>query len=131
MSGGTIGSLARRAGVGVETVRFYERQGLIKQPPTPPTGFRRYSDDIVDRVRFIRHAKDLGFTLAEIGDLLTLRADPQINCETVRRRAQSKLADVDAKMHALRKIKTQLQKLARACENREATAECPILEALR
>ena len=131
MSGSTIGSVAKQAGVGVETVRFYERQGLIKQPPAPPTGFRSYPDDIVDRVRFIRHAKDLGFTLAEIGDLLTLRADPQINCETVRRRAQSKLADVDAKMHALRKIKTQLQKLARACENREATAECPILEALR
>ncbi len=131
MSGNTIGSVAKRAGVGVETVRFYERQGLIKQPSAPRTGFRQYSDDIVDRVRFIRHAKDLGFTLAEIGELLSLRADPRINCETVRYKAEEKVADVDAKMRALRKIKTQLQKLARACENRETTAECPILEALR
>ena len=131
MSGNTIGIIAKRAGVGVETVRYYERQGLIKQPPAPRTGFRRYSDDLVDRVRFIRHAKDLGFTLAEIGDLLSLRSDPRINCETVRHRAEEKVADVDAKMRVLRKIKTQLQKLARACENRETTAECPILEALR
>ena len=131
MSGNTIGSVAKRAGVGVETVRFYERRGLIKQPPAPRTGFRSYSDDVVDRVRFIRHAKDLGFTLAEIGDLLSLRADPRVNCEAVQRRAEEKVADVDAKMRALRRIKTQLNKLARACENRETTAECPILEALR
>ena len=127
----TIGSVARRAGVGVETIRFYERQGLIKQPPTRKQGFREYPEEAVDRVRFIRHAKDLGFTLEEVGQLLSLRAHPRINCETVQERAKEKIADVDAKIQGLRKIKTQLQKLAKACDMREATADCPILEALK
>lgn len=131
MSASTIGAVAQQAGVGVETIRFYERQGLIKQPSTPQTGFRHYPDDVVARIRFIRHAKELGFTLNEIGDLLSLRADPRINCEPVRRRAEEKMSDVDAKIRTLRRIKTQLQKLARACEKRQATAECPILEALQ
>jgi MerR family mercuric resistance operon transcriptional regulator len=127
----TIGAIAKRAGVGVETVRFYERQGLIRQPAARKSGFRQYPDEIVDRIRFIRHAKDLGFTLTEVGQLLSLRAHPRINCETVQRRAKEKIDDVDAKIRALSKIKTQLQKLARACDQREATADCPILEALK
>lgn len=127
----TIGTVARSAGVGVETIRFYERQGLIKQPPTRKHGFREYPEEAVDRVRFIRHAKVLGFTLEEIGELLSLRAHPRINCETVQERALEKIADVDAKIQGLRKIKTQLHKLAKACDMREATAGCPILEALK
>lgn len=127
----TIGSVAKRAGVGVETVRFYERQGLIKQPSTPQQGFREYPDDAVDRVRFIRHAKELGFTLGEIGELLSLRSHPRINCETVQRRAEEKILNVDAKIRTLRKIRTQLRKLANACNEREATADCPVLDALR
>ncbi len=127
----TIGTVAKHAGVGVETVRFYERQGLIDQPASPEQGFREYPPDAVDRIRFIRHAKELGFTLEEIGDLLSLRSDPRENCETVQLRAEDKIIDVDAKIRALRKIKTQLRKLANACDEREATADCPILEALR
>ena len=127
----TIGAVAKRAGVGVETVRFYEREGLIKQPPTPKQGFREYPLDAVDRIRFIRHAKELGFTLDEISDLLSLRSHPRINCETVRHRAEQKIDDVDGKIEALRRIKVQLRKLANACNAREASAECPILEALR
>ena len=131
MTRNTIGRVAQLAGVGVETVRFYERQGLIKQPATPRNGFREYPPDVVDRVRFIRHAKDLGFTLKEIGELLSLRSDPRTNCEVVQARAEQKIGDVDTKIRSLRRIKTQLHKLAKACDKREATADCPILEALK
>lgn len=131
MARNTIGMVAKRAGVGVETVRFYERQGLIKQPATRERGYREYPDEVVDRIRFIRHAKDLGFTLVETGELLALRVHPRSSCETVQRRAADKIADVDAKVDALRKIKKQLHKLAKACDEREATADCPILEALK
>jgi Hg(II)-responsive transcriptional regulator len=131
MQRNTIGAVATRAGVGVETIRFYERQGLIKQPPARKKGFREYPDEAVDRIRFIRHAKDLGFTLAEVGELLSLRAHPRINCETVQERAKEKIVDVDARIRALRKIKKQLHKLAEACDAREATADCPILDAMK
>jgi MerR family mercuric resistance operon transcriptional regulator len=130
MARNTIGTIAKRAGVGVETVRFYERQGLIKRPTAPRQGFREYPEQVVDRIRFIRHAKVLGFTLKEIGQLLSLRAHPRINCETVQTRALEKIATVDEKIRALRRIRSQLQKLANACNERDATADCPILEAL-
>jgi MerR family mercuric resistance operon transcriptional regulator len=131
MASNTIGVVAKRAGVGVETVRFYERQGLIKRPATRESGFRKYPDEVVDRIRFIRHAKELGFTLTETGELLALRVHPRSNCETVQGRANEKIDDVEAKIDALRRIKKQLHKLARACDQREDTAACPILEALK
>ena len=131
MAGNTIGIVAKRAGVGVETVRFYERRGLIKRPATRESGFRKYPDEVVDRIRFIRHAKELGFTLTETGELLALRVNPRTNCETVQRRATEKIADVEAKVDALQKIKKQLHKLAKSCDARESTADCPILEALQ
>ncbi len=128
--GNTIGRVARQAGVGVETVRFYERRGLIKRPATPTRGFREYPDDVVDRVRFIRHAKDLGFTLTEVRDLLSLRTTPRSSCEAVKRRAERKVADVEAKIASLRRIRRELRNLARACDERAPSADCPILEAL-
>ena len=98
MNGPTIGQLAKRAGVGVETVRFYERKGLIEQPRKRTSGYRVYPDDVVQRIQFIRHAKDLGFTLAEIGELLSLRPDPRTNCAAVKDRAQAKMAAIDEKV---------------------------------
>ena len=80
-TGLTISRVAERAGVGVETIRFYERRGLIKQPPRPQSwGFRFYGDEVVERIRFIRQAQELGFSLREIAELLMLRADPVADC---------------------------------------------------
>ncbi len=126
----TIGEVAKRAGVGVETVRFYERRGLIEQPHKRGSGYRIYPDDAVPRIQFIRHAKELGFTLNEIGDLLSLQSDPKANCMAVRERAETKIADIKEKISALTRIQKSLSKLIRACDTRTESAECPILEAL-
>ena len=91
----TIGLVARRAGVGVETVRFYERQGLIEEPPRRPSGYREYDDEVVSRLGFIRRAKELGFTLKEIKELLSLRRDPSTPAADVKRRAEAKIADIE------------------------------------
>ena len=126
----TIGKTARRAGVGIETIRFYERRGLIEQPRKKSPGYRVYPEDVVHRIRFIRHAKDLGFTLNEIGELLSLRPDPHGSCDAVKERAEARVADIEAKIGSLTRMQHSLGRLIDACENRSETAECPILEAL-
>ena len=127
-----IGTVATEAGVGVETVRYYERRGLIDRPLRPRQGgFRNYPTTAVDRIRFIRQAQDLGFSLKEIDDLLSLRADPSADCADVRRRAQAKLGEVDQKIASLTKISLALQDLINACPGHGAAAHCcSILEAL-
>jgi MerR family mercuric resistance operon transcriptional regulator len=94
----TVGALAGAAGVGRETVRFYERKGLIDEPPRTPAGYRRYPQDTVQRLRFIRRAQELGFTLGEIADLLALRVDEVSACGTVEVRAREKLKQVETKI---------------------------------
>ncbi len=127
----TIGQLAKRAGVGVETLRFYEREGLIAVPRrAPSSGYRQYPPEAVRRVRFIRHAKELGFTLKEIGELLRLRVDPDSTCADVRRQAQAKIADIERRIASLEQMKTALGRLAQRCRGRGPTDECPILEEL-
>lgn len=127
----TIGQLAKQAGVGVETIRFYEREGLLAEPKRRPSSrYRQYSPQAVRRVRFIRHAKELGFTLKEIQELLHLRVDPDSTCAEVRRRAQSKVADIEARISSLERMKGALERLAARCRGRGPTKECPILEEL-
>jgi MerR family transcriptional regulator, copper efflux regulator len=127
----TIGKAAREAGVGVETVRFYERQGLIEQPPKPlGSGVRTYSPDMVARIRFIREAQQIGFSLREIGELLTLRADPSADCSDVREQASAKLEEVCRKIERLREIGAALQTLIAACPGRGALQACSIMDAL-
>ena len=99
----TIGVVACRAGVGVETVRFYERQGLLEEPARRQSGYRAYDEAVVARLRFIRRAKDLGFTLREIKELLSLRHDPATPAGDLKRRAEEKLADIDAKIQTLQR----------------------------
>ncbi len=126
-----ISELATRAGVGVETVRFYERQGLISQPHKPSDGgFRSYSQETVERIRFVRQAQDLGFSLKEIDALLSLRADPTTDCADVRERAQTKLEDVNNKIARLTAIQSALKSLIDACPGRGAVRSCSILETL-
>lgn len=126
----TIGKLAARAGVGVETIRFYERKGLIQRPPRRSSGYREYPADAVERVLFIRSAKELGFVLKEIAELLSLRIDPKRSCGDVKLRASAKLADIQQKQRALDRMARVLTKLVAACEARRPTRDCPILEAL-
>jgi MerR family mercuric resistance operon transcriptional regulator len=126
----TIGEVAKAAQIGVETVRFYEREGLIAEPLRQRSGYRQYPPDTVRRLCFIRRAKELGFTLKEIGELLDLRVDPARSCADVRALANAKVADVKAKLGDLARIQAALEKLARACRGKGATSECPILDAL-
>src|SRR5919204_5116878 len=114
----TIGQIARQAGVGVETVRFYERQGLLEEPARKESGYRQYTKDVVARLRFIRRAKELGFSLKEIAELLALRLDPTATCAEVRERARAKLADIEAKIADLQRMKKALVKLTGACKGR-------------
>ena len=126
----TIGQLAQRAGVGVETIRFYEREGLIAEPPRRPSGYRDYPLEAVIRIVFIRRAKNLGFSLKEISELLNLRVRPRRNCALVKRNADAKIADIDTKMAGLRRMRRALLELTKACEKRTPTTECPILASL-
>ncbi len=126
----TIGELAKRSGIGLETVRFYERKGLIAEPPRTDSGYRQYPEEVVGRIRFIRRAKELGFALKEISELLSLRVDPDTTCVDVRKQTEFKISDVEEKIRALRRIKTALKKLAASCVGTGPASECPILEAL-
>ncbi len=127
----TIGTTAREAGVGVETIRFYERRGLIDQPPKPQEGgFRVYPDETVERIRFIRQAQELGFSLREIGDLLSLRADPKTDSGEVRERAEAKLTEVNRKIMELERIRSALEALISACPGGGALRACSIMDAL-
>lgn len=126
----TISKAAKQAGVGVETVRFYERKGLIEQPPKPESGFRTYPPEIVDRVRFIRQAQEIGFSLREIDELLSLRADPGTDCGDIRERALAKRVEVERKIGQLARIRSALNELIAACPGRGALRSCSILSAL-
>jgi MerR family copper efflux transcriptional regulator len=126
----TIGQVAQKAGVGVETVRFYERQGLLEEPARKESGYRQYPEDVVARLRFIKRAKELGFSLKEIKELLALRVDPATTCREVKKQAQAKIADVEGKIRSLLRMKEALVELTRACRGRGPTSECPILDAL-
>lgn len=127
----TIGRAAEAAGVNVETIRFYERRGLIDQPPKPQSGgFRIYGPETIQRIRFIREAQELGFSLREAAELLSLRADASANARTVRARVQHKLADVEARIGRLQIIRTALNDLLAACPGRGPARRCTILESL-
>jgi len=126
----TIGQLARKARVHVETVRYYERRGLLPEPLRRWSGYRQYSQDDVMRLQFIKRAQKLGFSLKEIAELLSLRVDPETSCDDVKKRTEAKLADIEAKIHALERMRKALKKLVASCSGRGPTSACPILEAL-
>ena len=131
MSSLTIGDVARQAGVGVETVRFYERQGLLEEPQRRASGYRQYDEEAVAVLRFIRRAKELGFTLKEIKGLLALRLDASATRAEVRQQARAKVTDIEARIADLQRMRDVLLKLIKKCHGDGAATGCPILEALQ
>ncbi len=125
-----IGEVAERAGVNVQTLRYYERRGLLKNPRRLPSGYRTYSPEAVRVVRFIKNAQELGFTLHEIQDLLRLREARPRNRAKVRAMALGKIRDIEEKTRRLRAIRKALGVLVDSCDCRSKPLECPILEAL-
>lgn len=126
----TIGQLARASGVRVETIRYWEKRGLIPAPARRDSGYRQYAPPAVERLRFIQAGKALGFSLREIGELLDLRLDPGARCADVKERVDAKIEDVRARIAGMRKILAVLEKLSRACREGLPADECPILESL-
>ncbi|MFH1303672.1 MAG: heavy metal-responsive transcriptional regulator [Planctomycetota bacterium] len=125
-----IGQVAERSGVGIETVRFYEREGLIPKPDRSSSGYRLFDDETIARLQFIRRAKELGFTLIEIKELLSLRLDTTTSCADIKSRAEAKIADIDEKIRTLKRMKTTLKKLTSKCNGQGSVNECSILDAL-
>jgi MerR family mercuric resistance operon transcriptional regulator len=127
----TIGRLARECGATVDTIRYYEREGLLAPPRRSRSGYRLYATDALERLRFIRRAKALGFALDEIRELLALRVDRTKSCGDVRARARAKIADIENRIGNLEQMRSALERLAAACSGAGPTNECPILDALQ
>lgn len=125
-----VGELAKQAGVNMQTIRYYEREGLLPKPPRTAGGYRAFPADAVARVCFIKQAQAVGFALDEVRELLELRNHPETACPQVQRRAEAKIGDVSAKLRDLQTIRRQLTRLAKACAGRAKPHTCPLLEAL-
>jgi MerR family transcriptional regulator, copper efflux regulator len=126
----TSGQLAKKAGVGVETLRFYEREGLLEKPERSGSGYRQYTAEAVERVKFIRRAQLLGFQLKDIKELLALRDNPTARSGEVREKAAAKLADIAEKISDLEAIRAELTRLIEACDGTGPAAHCPIITAI-
>jgi MerR family mercuric resistance operon transcriptional regulator len=130
MDGLRIGELAKQSRVHLQTIRYYEREGLLPKPRRSPSGYRIFSSEDVRRVRFIKQAQGLGFSLNEIRELLALRVHPGTTCAEVRKRTTARIADIDEKQQALAAMKNALVRLTAACSGEGAISDCPILESL-
>jgi MerR family copper efflux transcriptional regulator len=126
----TIGGLAKRSGVSIQTLRYYERRTLLSTPERSPSGYRQYPEDEVQRVEFIRRAKGLGFTLEEIGKLLSLRVLAGGRCGGVEKAAQMTQRRVHERLEQLARLDSTLTRLIQNCKHGRATDHCPILDAL-
>ena len=126
----TISEVASAAGVNVQTLRYYERRGILEEPLRTPAGYRQYDPEAVTKVEFIKRAQDLGFTLEEVRELLGLRVQHSAACADVEAKASAKLKDVERRIRQLNYLRDVLNELIGACERREPTEECPILDSL-
>ena len=126
----TIGRVAKQAGVNIQTVRYYERRGLLPPDGRRESGYRLYTKEAVKKLRFIRNAQSLGFSLDEIARLLRLRVGRKIQCGKVKRQAQARLEIVQGKIAGLRAMERVLHRLIRTCSAQATTNRCPILESL-
>ena len=130
MSTLNIGQVARRAGIGIDAIRYYERRGLIQEPARKASGYRQYTEEVIARLRFVKRAKGLGFSLDEIRELLSLKLNPALNASKVKQHVEAKIADIAEKVRTLQRMKRALKKLSAACTGHGSTSECPILDAL-
>ncbi len=128
MSPRTISKIAKELEINIETIRFYERKGLIDQPEKPAQGYRHYPDETLDRIRFIKRAQELGFTLDEIQNLLSLNDHP---CGQVQALAEYKLSAVKAKMADLQRLDKALEELLSQCRRNDDDTHCPIIDSLQ
>lgn len=130
MASFTIGQVARKAGVGVETIRFYERRGLVADPPRRPSGYRQYPEDTIARLRFIQRSKRLGFSLSEISQLLALRVEAERPCYGIREQIAGKLRDLDQRLADLERMRRALEELHALCDSASPAGACPFLDLL-
>lgn len=131
MNSFTVSALADKAGINLETVRYYEKIGLMPKPKRKESHYRFYNEDDFARLKFITRAKELGFTLKEISNLLSLKVDSETKCGDIKNLAEEKIKDVEEKIRDLKNIKKHLEKLVTQCINKELTSdECPILKSL-
>ena len=126
----TIGALAKAAGVNVETIRYYERRGLLRRPSKPEEGYRKYPPEAVQRVMFIKQAQRLGFSLKEISEMLNLGGEPEVSCAEVLALTNQKIAEIEYKIMALETIRATLKELAEKCPGTGELDLCPIWERL-
>ncbi len=126
----TTGRLAKEAGVNIDTVRYYERRGLIPKPPRKDSGYRMFREDAVKRIVFIKHAQEIGFSLQEIEELLFLKVSSKTTCREVKKRTEAKIAEVEGKIENLQRIKRALEKMADICRANKRIGDCPILDTL-
>ena len=126
----TIGQLAKKANVNLETIRYYERRGLLLEPPRNKSGHRQYSLEEVKRTEFIKRCQALGFSLKEISELLSLKVKPGTTCGDIKARAETKIADVEKRIVDLEKIREALLRMSSKCINKGPVGQCPILEEL-
>jgi MerR family mercuric resistance operon transcriptional regulator len=125
-----IGEVAERGGVNLQTIRYYEREGLLPEPPRLASGYPIFPKGAVRRVRFIKRAQELGFSLAEIRDLLSLREHADAGAQQMCERAKAKIADIEEKIRTLRAMKNALNRLAERCPGCGPLSDCPIVDAL-
>lgn len=122
-----IGEIAKRANVNIETIRFYERKGLISPTKRLESGYRIFSEEVLKRIKFIKHAKNLGFTLNEILELLHLQVTDSSTCDIVNRKAKEKIIQIQNKISLLTKMQDILIDFSSSCDKKQLTDECPIL----
>ncbi len=126
----TISQLAKKANVNLETIRYYERRGLIPEPPRNKSGHREYSLEEVKRTEFIKRSQALGFSLEEISELLFLRVEPGTTCGDVKVRVEAKILDVEKRISDLQRIREALMSMSKKCIEEGPVGQCPILEEL-
>jgi len=126
----TIGQVAKQAGVGVETIRFYEREGLLNKAKRRQSGYRVFTPEVVSRIRFIKKAKQLGFSLREIRDLLFLRVDARATPADLKRRVDAKITEIDDRLTDLKRMRGGLVRLSKVCKGKGPIGESPLLDLL-
>jgi MerR family transcriptional regulator, copper efflux regulator len=122
-----IGEVAKRSGVGIETIRYYEREGLLQEPERRPSGYRQYDESTINRLEYISRAKELGFTLAEIRELLELSFVAHTGCVHIRQRAEGKITDIENKIRNLQRMRRSLRSIVNQCKTKDSPHDCPLV----